>query len=115
MTVVDLLISTLESLNYPVYLQGTFSGAEYPNSFITFFVNETPDRQHYDDTATSWTWNISVIFFTNDPALLSTMPETLRETMISAGFIPQGKGQNTFSDDPNFTGWANEYLYLEKK
>ena len=114
MSVINILISTLTPLNYPVYLQGTFSGAQYPESFITYFVNSADDRAHYDDKPDSFTWNISVIFYTKNPLLIDTAPETIRETLIAAGFIPRGKGFNTYSDDPDFVGWANEYLYIEK-
>lgn len=115
MNVIDLLITTLTTAyKYPVFLQGTFSGDDYPDNFFTYFVNESPDRQHYDNKADSWTWDITVIYYTKDAALLSTMPKQSREALQAVGFIPQGKGRNTFSDDPNFTGWATEFLFLDK-
>ena len=114
MDVVTLLCSTIESLKYPYYLQGTFSGENYPDSFITYIINSSDDRAHYDDKTSSWTWNATVIFYTKDPALLATVPELIRTTLQSVGFIPTGKGYNIFSDDPNFTGWTNEFLFLDK-
>lgn len=113
-SVVDSLVSNLQSLNYPVFLQGTFSGAEYPDSFITYIVNSSNDRAHFDDKTTSWAWNITVIFYSKIPELLFTVPETIRQTLKTAGFIPTGKGYNIFSDDPNFTGWTNDYLFIDK-
>lgn len=112
--VVDLLVSTLESLNFPVFLQGTFSGAEYPESFITYFVESYDDRAHYDDAPDSWTFSTTVIFYSRDPAKLFSIPATIRTTLKNAGFIPTGKGYNIFSDDPNYTGWTNQYLFLDK-
>jgi hypothetical protein len=114
MDVVNLLCNTIATLNFPYFLQGTFSGAEYPDSFITYIINSSDDRAHYDDNATSWTWNATVIFYTRDPELLATVPALIRSTLKNAGFIPTGKGYNIFSDDPNFTGWTNEYLFLDK-
>ena len=114
MDVVTLLVSTLESLNYPVFLQGTFDGDDYPESFITYIINSSDDREHYDDDATSWSWDATVIFYSKDPSKLFSVPETIRETLKTAGFIPTGKGYNIFSDDPDFAGWTNQYLYLEK-
>ena len=113
-SVVDSLVSNLQSLNYPVFLQGTFSGAEYPDSFITYMVNSSNDRAHFDDETTSWAWDITVIFYSKIPELLFTVPETIRQTLKTAGFIPTGKGYNIFSDDPNFTGWTNDYLFIDK-
>ena len=114
MDVVTLLCDTLKTLNYPLFLQGTFSGATYPDSFITYIINSADDREHYDDNATSWTWNATVIFYTKNPTLLFSVPEQIRTALKTAGFIPTGKGYNIFSDDPNFTGWTNEYLFLDK-
>lgn len=114
MDVVTLLCDTLKTLDYPVFLQGTYSGATYPDSFITYIINSADDREHYDDDATSWTWNATVIFYTKNPTLLFSVPEQIRAALKTAGFIPTGKGYNIFSDDPNFTGWTNEYLYLDK-
>ena len=114
MNVIDLLISTLESLKYPVFLQGTYSGDDYPETFFTYYVNDAPDGQHYDDKTTSWNWDTTIIVYTKDPTLLSTLPETARGALKAAGFISQGKGHNVFSDDPNYAGWANDYLFLDK-
>lgn len=112
--VIDLLVSTLETLNFPVFMQGTFSGAEYPESFITYIVDSYDDRAHYDDAPDSWTFSATVIFYSRDPAKLFSIPAEIRTTLQNAGFIPTGKGYNIFSDDPNFTGWTNEYLFLDK-
>lgn len=112
--IVDLLVSTLESLNYPVFLQGTFTGDSYPETYITYFVESYDDRAHYDDNATSWDFSTTVIVYSKDPAKLFSVPATVRTTLKNAGFIPVGKGYNIFSDDPNYTGWTNQYLYLDK-
>lgn len=114
MDVLTLLCGELDKLSYPYFLQGTFSGETYPDSFITYIVNSADDREHYDDDATSWTWNVTVIFYSNDPALLTTAPVEIRNALKTAGFIPTGKGYNIFSDDPNFYGWTQEFLYLDK-
>ena len=114
MNVIDTLINTLATLKYPVYLQGTFSGDQYPPVFFTYIVNASDDRAHYNDNTTSWTWQFTVIFYTNDPTLLDTVPEAARAALKAAGFIPQGKGLNVYSDDPNFTGWSLDYLFLDK-
>ena len=114
MNIVSILCNLLESLNYPVFLQGTYSGDEYPDDFITYITNDSGDRAHYDDITTSWTWQFTVIFYSRNPEHLDTVPDTIRQTLKAAGFIPQGKGFNVYSDDPNVTGWSNDYLYLDK-
>lgn len=110
----ELLYNTLLSLGYPVFLQGTYTGETYPDSFITTITNASDDREHYNDETTSWTWNFTVIFYSKNPELLDTAPDDIRSALKRAGFIPQGKGFNIFSDDPDFTGWATDYLFLDK-
>lgn len=110
----ELLYNTLSALGYPVFLQGTYTGETYPDSFITIITNASDDREHYDDDTTSWTWELTVIFYSKNPALLDTVPDDIRSALKRAGFIPQGKGFNIFSDDPDFTGWTTDYLFLDK-
>lgn len=110
----ELLFNTLSALGYPVYLQGTYTGETNPDSFITITTNASDDREHYDDDTTSWTWEFTVIFYSKNPELLDTVPDDIRSALKRAGFIPQGKGFNIFSDDPNYTGWTTDYLFLDK-
>lgn len=97
-----------------VYLQGTFAtNAEYPESFITFWTNYTADHAHYDDDVHSVDWNFSVIFYSSDQALVDSKPDEIRNALKKAGFIPQGKGSDVFSDKPSHTGWAMEFIKTE--
>lgn len=110
---ISLLFNELSKCGYPVFLQGTYSGAEYPDSFITYIVQTTDDATHYNNDPTSWRWSFSVIFYSKNPELMDSAPDAIRATLKAAGFIPLGKGYHTFSDDPEYTGWITEYLYLE--
>lgn len=110
----QLLIDTLNTFGCPVYLQGTLNPEEaYPESFITFWTDYTSDNAHYDDDVHSVDWNFSVIFYSSNPTLVNTKPKEIIKAMRSAGFIPQGKGQDIPSDEPNHTGWAMEFIYTE--
>lgn len=110
----DLLIKTLETLGYDVFLQGTIADDEpYPESFITFFTTNSSDYGFYDGEPSGTEWAYTIIFYTSNPELMSSVPKTLYSTLKSAGFIPQGKGRDVPSDEPTHTGWANEYLYLD--
>ena len=67
-----LLIDTLETLGYPVYLQGTIGEDEpFPPSFITFFTLDSPDNAHFDNAPVSWAWRYQVTFYSSDPALIA--------------------------------------------
>lgn len=108
------LISILETFGYPVFLQGSLNSDEkYPDSFITFWTDYTSDNAHYDDDVHSVVWSFSVIFYSSNPTLVNTKPDKIRAALKSAGFIPQGKGQDIPSDEPTHTGWAMDYLFNE--
>lgn len=112
----NLLIDTLETLGYDVYLQGTFpADEEYPESFITFFTLDSPDNAHYDNAPASWAWRYQVTFYSSNPALIASEPDKIREALRDTGFIPNGKGRDIQSDEPTHTGWTQEYYMIEYK
>lgn len=109
------LIDVLSTFGYPVFLQGSLNEEEpYPDSFITFWVNDVPDNTHYDNNNATWDWDFSVIFYSNDPALVNSKPNEIRKALKAAGFIPQGKGQDIASDEPTHTGWQMDVYYIER-
>jgi hypothetical protein len=109
------LISALETLGYPVMLQGSFNPEEtYPDSYITFWCADTDDNAHFDNEVTAWDWFFSVIFYSNNPTLVNTIPNEIRAVLKSAGFISQGKGNDIPSDEPSHTGWAMEFICTEE-
>lgn len=115
----QLLIDTLKGLGFAegksLFLQGTFNPAEaYPDEFVTFWTDFTADHTHFDDTVNSVEWNFTVIYYANDPSLVNTKNRTISNALRKAGFIPQGLGQDIPSDDPAFTGWAMEFICIEK-
>ena len=113
----DLLISILECFCPDnVYLQGTLNADEaFPQKFITFFVSDTGDLEHFDDALAGTEWNFSVIFYSNDPDEVKTIPAQISAALKQAGFIPQGKGRDITSSTPNYTGWAMEFLIRENE
>lgn len=109
-----LLIETLESLGYDVYLQGTFpEDKAYPESFITFFTLSGDDAAHYDNEPAGTAWEYQVIFYSSNPRQVATVPRDIESCMRAAGFIPRGRGRDIPSDEPTHTGWAMEFYYLE--
>lgn len=113
----DLLISILETICPDhVYLQGTLNADEnFPQKFITFFVTDTEDKEFFDNQLFGTEWNFSVIFYSNDPDEVKTIPAQISAALKQAGFIPQGKGRDITSSTPNYTGWAMEFLIRENE
>lgn len=112
-----LLIDTLEKLGFKsgktLFLQGTLGDKTYPESFVTFWTDYTADNAHYDNDIHSVDWSFSVIYYSNSAKLVNTKPQEITAALRSAGFIPQGKGQDIPSDEPDYTGWAMDFIYTE--
>ena len=113
----ELLIEILE-LFCPdnVYLQGTLNADEaFPQKFITFFVSDTGDLEHFDDALAGTAWNFSVIFYSNNPGEVSTIPALISAALKAAGFLQNGKGRDVISNAPGFTGWAMDFTIRENE
>lgn len=109
------LIKALETIcPDEVYLQGTVNKDEgYPDEFITIWTNYIDDNAHYNNDVTSFVASYSVIFYSNNPERVASVPATIRSVLKKLGFIPQGKGNDIASDEPTHTGWAMDFLYRE--
>ena len=111
------LIDVLETFcPNDVYLQGTLTDEEaYPQKFITFFVSDTSDLEFLDDALTASQWDFSVMFYSNNPVEVNTIPAQISSALKQAGFIPQGKGYDILCDNPAFTGWAMDFIIRENE
>lgn len=97
-----------------VFLQGTIdSNAEYPESFCTFWTNYVDNDAFYDNNETRAEWNFTVIYYSADPAKVNSIPAQIRTALKSAGFIPQGRGNDIVSDVVTHTGWAMEFTKIQ--
>lgn len=113
---VDLLISTLESLNYPVKRQGSILPDEpYPDSFFTFWNNSADGQSFYSNTEESITWSYSVNFYSVDPLLVNSKLLEAKELLKAAGFTVSGAGHDVLSDEPTHTGRGITIYYLQKQ
>ena len=98
-----------------VYLQGSMNAEEaYPDEFITFFVVQTNDLAHYDNAVHSVGWQFAVIYYSNDPTKVNTKPFQISADLKAAGFIQQGKGSDILSDEQTHTGWAMDFVCVER-
>lgn len=111
-----LLIQTLETLGYPVILQGTIAETEpYPDDFITFWTADTSEAHAFDNDTALTSWLFYVNFYSTNPANVATESTRIRTTLKNAGFIPQGKGRDLPSDVQTHTGWTCEFYKLENE
>lgn len=106
----DEIINALSPLGYPVYLQGTISDA--PQSYFAFFIYATDTGACYDNAETYFVPNVTIMFFSTDATLVATLPQQARAALKENGYVPQGIGNDVLSDDPAFTGWAQDYAKI---
>ena len=112
------LINALKSCGFvegaTMFLQGTISPDERsPETFVTFWVDSTENNGHFDNAVVAIDWAFSVMLYSNDPATVNTKPNEIRTALTAAGFIPQGKGHDIYSDEPTHTGWAMDFIFTE--
>lgn len=99
------LIALLESLGFPVFLQGSLTSPEdYPESFFTFWLFSAPEGAFYDDEANRCVWGFWVYFYSTDPALVAQKSEEARQLLKGGGFIIDGKPVDLAVDVPEYTG-----------
>ena len=116
MDVKGLLITTLEQrFDWPVILQGSMSDDDkYPDSFFTFWNNDSDDSAFYDNDNTQVLWNFDVNFYSIDPVLVNSVLLQVKPLLKAVGFIPDGSGHDVISDEPTHTGRGMTFLYIEK-
>lgn len=110
------LIEILKKYNYPVRLQGSLAKEEkYPDSFFTFWNNESLDHHHYDNDPTGYVWDFTIYFFSTNPALVNSILLQVIRDLKEAGWIISGRGYDTPTDEVSHTGRAVDILYIERE
>ena len=110
----DLLISILETLGYPVYLQGSLLPNEpYPDNFFTFWNDSADGISYHNNEETAIEWAYSVNFYSNNPTLVNTKLLETKELLKAQGFIVSGAGYSVMSDESTHTGRGITVLYRQ--
>ena len=108
------LINLLSTFGYPVRLQGSLAPNEaYPQSFFTYWNDETADGSHYDNDAINYIWTFSIYFYSTNPTLVNTVLLQAKTLLKNNGWIVGGKGYDVPSDEATHTGRAIDVLYIE--
>ena len=110
----DRLIAILETLGFPVYLQGSLAGADWPPSFFTFWT-ASDDGPHYDNAPISTIWTMDINFYSLEPELVNSVLLSAKRALRAAGFIVGGKGRDLSSDQAAYTGRGFTAQYIEQE
>jgi hypothetical protein len=98
-----------------VYLQGTIHpDVMYPSELVTFWTPSTDAAAHFDNAVTTINWTFSVIYYSDDPAKVNTKPFEIAAALKAAGFVQQGRGHDIPSDEATHTGWAMDFVCVER-
>lgn len=108
------LISIINGLfpEYSVFLQGSLNPNDpYPDSFFTFWNDESDGVMHYDNDARACVWAFTVYFYSNDPELVNTVLLQLRAELRRNGWFVPTFGYDVMTDVITHTGRALDVLY----
>lgn len=111
----DLLISTLETLGYPIRLQGSLLPKEpYPEHFFTYWNDSTDGSGFYSNEENAVIWQYSLNFYSVDPLLVNSKLLEAKSLLKSEGFIVSGAGYSVMSDEPTHTGRGITVTYRQE-
>ncbi|MCI8518669.1 MAG: hypothetical protein HFJ51_00600 [Clostridia bacterium] len=110
----ELLVQLIETLGYPIIKQGTIGiDEEYPESFFTFWNNETLGNTFYDNKENSVIWYFDLNFYSSNPELVYKELMRAKELLNQHGFIIYGKGHDVKSDEITYTGRGIDVKIIE--
>ena len=111
---IDEICTIIESFNVPYCKQGSASiWATYPETFITFWNNDSPDHSHYDDKRYGTAWDYNIYVYSSDPDVVYSLLDQVREAFEEAGWICPSKGFDANSDEASHSGRGIEIYKLE--
>ncbi len=104
----------LESFKVPYCKQGSISiWSKYPETFITFWNNDSPDHAHYNDKRFGTAWDYSINVYSSDPAITYSLLDEIRAAFEAKGWTILSKGFDVASDEKSHTGRGIEVYKLE--
>lgn len=114
MNVRDRLISALEPLGCEVRLQGSYAENEpLPESFITYFIVDSPDGTFYEDGPLLTYIRIQVVLYSMKISVINTFPEQIFAACRNAGFIRDSRGRDLGFEGDHY-GWSMNFITTER-
>lgn len=117
--IIDDLVKILESFEYEVVRQGSYSSlADYPDTFITYWNPASPEHSHYDNANYGIEWNIDVYVYSTSIDTIYELTKEIRDALKTDGWIIDSAGFDIDSDSPTHSGRGLEIkkiIYKEEE
>ena len=111
----DLLIEVLHSFGYPVIQQGSMlPDEEYPETFFTFWNNDSSDSSYYDNGPHCIIWDYDVNIYSSDPATVYDTLRKAKEKLKVHGFNCPDNGYTIGSDQKTHIGRGTHVLFVQQ-
>lgn len=106
------LFEVLERNGLPIFLQGAMSKeAEYPDTFLTYFIPTNDDDIFADNAATHTAYTVQAAVYSNDIDKKDAVTEKIKADMKAEGFLFQ-TGGDVASDVETHTGYMQQFIIL---
>lgn len=112
-TVDDALKAALHTVHDFVYLQGS-APETLPPLYISFMTAASVTTC-YDNSDYVTKWRVQTVVYGVDPVDVKRLAKAARKVVKNAGFTPIGKGYNLMSGNPEYTGWIQEFYFIENE
>lgn len=112
--IIDELIELLESFNYEVVRQGSYSDqSEYPDTFITYWNPATPDHSYYDNNNYGIEWNVDIYIYSTSIDTAYSLTASIRALLKESGWSVPSAGFDIGSDSPSHVGRGLEIKKID--
>ena len=86
--------------------------ALYPDTFFTFWNNDSFDYTHFDNAPSGYVWDFDINLYSNNPVTVNETLPLVISTLKENGWIISGMGRDVPSDEATHTGRGITALYL---
>lgn len=111
-----IIYDTLAPLGYITKEQGTFpKETVLPETYITYFLIDSPNTSHADNKPTSTTSRIQLVLYSKKPSLKQNADKLLMSVMLPGGFLRVGGRDLPFNADTGHYARTCDYRYYEEE
>jgi hypothetical protein len=109
----SLTYNTLSALGYPVKEPGTYSKEKPPETYITYFIVDSPNNSFADNKPVSRTTRIRLALYSQKPSIRQNADNLFKSVMLEAGFLRVGGRDLPFNSDTGHYAYTCDYRYYE--